>query len=246
MSGVMLVTGGSRGIGAAISRLAAERGYDLCVNYGSDAGPAAEVVAEVEAKGRKAVAVQADLGEGNVVPLFAAAAELGPLTALVNNAGITGKISRLDDVDPDVIRRTVDINVTGAILAAREAVLRMSTRHGGQGGGIVNISSVAAKLGSPNEYTWYAATKGAIDSFTLGLAKEVAQEGIRVNVVSPGLIETGIHAAGGNPDRIAQLAPQIPLGRAGNPEEIAQATLWLLSDEASYITGAVLSASGGR
>lgn len=247
MNGVMLVTGGSRGIGAAICGLAAERGYDLCVNYGSDPGPAEEVVREVEAKGRKAAAVQADLGDPQAIaPLFDAAAELGALTALVNNAGITGRISRLDGVDPEIVRRTVDINVTGAILAAREAVLRMSTRHGGQGGGIVNISSVASRLGSPNEYTWYAGTKGAIDSFTLGLAKEVAAEGIRVNAVSPGLIETGIHAAGGNPDRIEQVAPQIPLGRAGTPEEMARAVLWLLSDEASYITGAVLSASGGR
>lgn len=247
MSGVMVVTGGSRGIGAAICRLAAARGYDLCVNYASDRAAAEAVVAEVEAVGRKAVAVQADLAKPEeIAPLFEAAAELGPLTALVNNAGITGRISRLDAVDIEIIRRTVDLNVTGAILAAREAVLRMSTRHGGRGGGIVNISSVASRLGSPGEYTWYAATKGAIDSFTLGLAKEVAAEGIRVNAVSPGLIDTGIHAAGGNPDRVAQVAPNIPLGRAGTPEEIAQATLWLLSEEASYVTGAILSASGGR
>ena len=247
MSGVMLVTGGSRGIGAATCRLAAARGYDLCVNYAGNREAAEAVVAEVEAAGRRAVAVQADIARPEEIPgLFDAAAELGPLTALVNNAGITGKISRLDAVDVEIIRRTVDLNVTGAILAAREAVLRMSTVHGGAGGGIVNISSVAARLGSPGEYTWYAATKGAIDSFTIGLAKEVAQEGIRVNAVSPGLIETEIHAAGGNPDRIAQTAPNIPLGRAGKPEEIAQAVLWLLSEEASYVTGAVLGASGGR
>lgn len=247
MSGVMVVTGGSRGIGAAICRLAAARGYDLCVNYAADRAAAEAVVAEVEDAGRKALAVQADLARPEeIAPLFEAAAELGPLTALVNNAGITGRINRLDAVDIEIIRRTVDLNVTGAILAAREAVLRMSTRHGGQGGGIVNISSVASRLGSPGEYTWYAASKGAIDSFTLGLAKEVAQEGIRVNAVSPGLIDTEIHAAGGNPDRVAQVAPNIPLGRAGTPEEIAKAVLWLLSEEASYVTGAVLSASGGR
>lgn len=247
MRGVMVVTGGSRGIGAAICRLAAERGYDLCVNYAADSRAAEAVVAEVEAAGRRAVAVQADLSKPEeIAPLFAAAAELGPLTALVNNAGITGRISRLDAVDPQIICRTVDLNVTGAILAAREAVLRMSTRHGGQGGGIVNISSIASLLGSPGEYTWYAATKGAIDSFTVGLAKEVAGEGIRVNAVAPGIIETGIHAAGGNPDRIAQTAPSVPLGRAGTPQEIAQSALWLLSEDASYVTGAILRASGGR
>lgn len=247
MRGTMLVTGGSRGIGAAICRLAVARGYDLCVNYAANRDAAEAVVAEAESAGCKAVAVQADLAEpGQIAPLFEAAAALGPLTALVNNAGITGRIARLDAVEPEVIRRTVDLNVTGAILAARETVLRMSTRHGGQGGGIVNISSVAAALGSPGEYTWYAASKGAIDSFTLGLAKEVAQEGIRVNAVSPGLIETEIHAAGGNPDRIAQVAPNIPLGRAGTPQEIAEAALWLLSEEASYVTGAILRVSGGR
>ncbi|MEX0923589.1 MAG: SDR family oxidoreductase [Rhodovibrionaceae bacterium] len=247
MSGTMLVTGGSRGIGAAICRLAAERGYDICVNYAGNHAAAQEVVAAVQVLGRKAVAVQADLARPEeIAPLFEAAAELGPLTALVNNAGITGRIGRLDAVDPEIIRKTVDLNLTGAVLAAREAVLRMSTRHGGGGGGIVNISSVASALGSPGEYTWYAGTKGAIDSFTIGLAKEVAGEGIRVNAVAPGIIETEIHAAGGNPDRIAQTAPSVPLGRAGTPQEIAQAVLWLLSEEASYVTGAVLRAAGGR
>ena len=248
MSGVMMITGGGRGIGAATARLAAARGYAVCVNYQRDAEAAERVVAEIADAGGKAVAVQADVArEDDVERLFAASdRELGPLTALVNNAGVTGRISRLDEADTDVIRRAVDINVTGAILCARAAVRRISTRHGGPGGGIVNISSVAAALGSPGEYVWYAATKGAIDSLTVGLCKELAEDGIRVNAVAPGLIKTEIHAASGLPDRAERLAHLVPMGRAGESEEVAEAVLWLLSDAASYVTGTVLRVTGGR
>ena len=248
MSGVMLVTGGGRGIGAATARLAAGRGYAVCVNYQRDAEAAEQVVAEIAEAGGKALAVQADVAQDEEVErLFETAqGQLGPLTALVNNAGVTGRISRLDEAEAEVIRRAVDINVTGAILCARAAVRRISTRHGGPGGGIVNISSVAAALGSPGEYVWYAATKGAIDSLTVGLSKELAEDGIRVNAVAPGLINTEIHASSGLPDRAERLAHLVPMGRAGEAEEIAEAVLWLLSDAASYVTGAVLRVSGGR
>ncbi len=248
MSGVMLVTGGGRGIGAATARLAAGRGYAVCVNYQRDAEAAEQVVAEIAEAGGKALAVQADVAQDEEVErLFETAqGQLGPLTALVNNAGVTGRISRLDEAEADAIRRAVDINVTGAILCARAAVRRISTRHGGPGGGIVNISSVAAALGSPGEYVWYAATKGAIDSLTVGLSKELAEDGIRVNAVAPGLINTEIHASSGLPDRAERLAHLVPMGRAGEAEEIAEAVLWLLSDAASYVTGAVLRVSGGR
>ena len=248
MSGVMVITGGGRGIGAATARLAAGRGYAVCVNYQRDAAAAEGVVAAIAEAGGKALAVQADVSrEADVERLFESArSELGPLTALVNNAGVTGRISRLDEAETEVIRKAVDINVTGAILCARAAVRRISTRHGGPGGGIVNISSVAATLGSPGEYVWYAATKGAIDSLTIGLSKELAEDGIRVNAVAPGLIKTEIHASSGLPDRAERLAHLVPMARAGDAQEVAEAILWLLSDAASYVTGTVLRVTGGR
>ena len=248
MSKVAMVTGGARGIGAAISRLAAERGYAVCVNYQSNAAAAEEVVAQITAKGGRAVAIQADVSKADQVRrLFDESARaLGEVTALVNNAGITGKISRLDEADVETLQRTMDINAMGVMLCSREAVLRMSRKHGGSGGAIVSISSGAATLGSPNEFVWYAASKGAVDSFTLGLSKEVTGEGIRVNAVSPGLTETELHASGGEPGRVERLVPVVPMGRAAEPEEVALTALWLLSDEASYVSGAILRCAGGR
>jgi len=248
VSGVLLVTGGSRGIGAATARLAAQRGYAVAVNYQSDESAAATIVGDIEGTGGRAIAVQADVADaGQVEDMFATVDRaLGPLTALVNNAGITGRASRLDDASVDTIRRVVDINVTGLALCCREAVRRMSTRHGGTGGAIVNLSSAAATLGSPATFVWYAASKAAVDSFTFGLSAELAGEGIRVNAVAPGLIDTEIHAAAGYPDRAVQMAPSIPIQRAGSPEEVAEPILWLLSDAASYITGTVLRVAGGR
>jgi len=248
MTGVLIVTGGSRGIGAAICTLAAVRGYDVVVNYSGDPTPAEDVAKQVREQGRQAAAVRADVSdEQDVRALFDTAAELGPLTALVNNAAITGNTpGRLDQYDVEVVRRTLDVNVTGVFLCCREAVRRMSTRYGGHGGAIVNISSTAARTGSAGEWVHYAAAKAAVDTLTFGLAQEVAGEGIRVNAVAPGLIETGLHAAAGMPDRPARFAPQIPLGRAGRPEEIAEAVLWLLSAAASFTAGAVLDVGGGR
>ena len=248
MTGVLIVTGGSRGIGAAICTFAAVRGYDVVVNYSGDPTPAEDVAKQVREQGRQAAAVRADVSdEQDVRALFDAAAELGPLTALVNNAAITGNTpGRLDQYDVEVVRRTLDVNVTGVFLCCREAVRRMSTRYGGHGGAIVNISSTAARTGSAGEWVHYAAAKAAVDTLTFGLAQEVAGEGIRVNAVAPGLIETGLHAAAGMPDRPARFAPQIPLGRAGRPEEIAEAVLWLLSAAASFTAGAVLDVGGGR
>jgi NAD(P)-dependent dehydrogenase (short-subunit alcohol dehydrogenase family) len=245
---VLLVTGGGRGIGAATARLAAKEGYHVAVNYLRDEKAANELAHEIRGAGGKASALQADVArELDIKQLFAAVdRELGPLTHLVNNAGIVGRAARLVDADPSVIREVIDLNVTGAILVAREAVRRMATSAGGQGGAIVNLSSMAATLGGPGEYTWYAASKGAIDSLTVGLAREVAKDGIRVNAVAPGLVDTDIHASGGQPDRVARLGSTVPVGRAGTAEEIANAIVWLLSDAASYVTGAILRVSGGR
>ena len=245
---ILLVTGGSRGIGAATARAAGREGYRVIVNYVSDEKAAKEVVADIEKAGGKATAVKADVGrDGDILRLFETIAkQFGRITHLVNNAGIIGRAGPLADADPATMRKVIDLNVTGAILVAREAVKQMSTARGGKGGSIVNLSSMAAALGAPGEYTWYAASKGAIDSFTLGLSREVAKEGIRVNAVSPGLIETDIHAAGGQPDRLQRLAHLTPIGRAGTAAEVAAAILWLLSDDASYVTGSNVRVSGGR
>ncbi len=246
---ILLVTGGSRGIGAAIARKAAQAGYDVAITYVADAAAAEAVVADVRSAGRRGLAIQADMAEeADLARAFAAVdSGLGRLTAFVNNAGVTGRSSRLDVADPAVVRRCIDVNVTGAILAAKEAVLRLSTRHGGAGGAIVNISSVAARLGSPGEYVWYAASKGAIDSLTAGMAKELALEGIRVNAVSPGMIATEIHEKStGDAGRVERMRPLIPMQRIGEADEIADAVLYLLSDAASYITGSNLTVSGGR
>ena len=246
---VVLITGGSRGIGAATARLAAGRGFDVAVSYRTERDAAEAVVAECRAEGAKACAIAGDVAiEAEVVHVFDEAARLlGPIRHVVNNAGITGRSSRLDAVEADVIRTCIDVNVTGAILVAREAARRLSTRNGGQGGSIVNISSVAASIGSPGEYVWYAASKGAIDALTIGLAKELAAEGVRVNAVSPGLVETEIHARStGDAGRMERIAPMIPVGRIGQPNEIAEAVLFLMSDGASYTTGANIKVSGGR
>ena len=248
MTGVLLVTGGGRGIGAATARQAAAAGYAVAINFASDADAAKGIVEDITSTGGRAIAIQGDVADADqVARLFETVdAELGRLTALVNNAGITGSFSRIDAADPAAIARVVDINVNGSLYCAREAVRRMSTRHGGQGGAIVNLSSAAATLGSPGEYVWYAASKGAVDTMTLGLARELADDGIRVNAVAPGLIETEIHANAGAPDRIERLAPSVPMGRAGSADEVADAILFLLSDAASYITGDVVRVSGGR
>jgi NAD(P)-dependent dehydrogenase (short-subunit alcohol dehydrogenase family) len=245
---VMIVTGGGRGIGAATAKLAAQRGYAVCVNYLRDDEAAGAVVAGILAGGGRAIAVAADVAkEDDVLRLFETAhAQLGPLTALVNNAGILERQGRLDQMTAARFERVFATNVTGAFLCAREAVRRMSTRHGGDGGAIVNVSSIAARLGAPNEYIDYAASKGAIDTLTIGLAREVAEEGIRVNAVRPGVIHTQIHASGGEPDRVDRVKTAVPMKRGGDPHEVARAILWLLSDEASYSTGTFVDVSGGR
>lgn len=247
-SGTLIVTGASRGIGAAIAALAANRGYAVAVNFSTGEAEATTVVREIVATGGRAIAIQADVArEADIVRLFETAErELGSIKALVNNAAITGGFARIEDVTSTALANVFAVNVSGAILCAREAVQRMSTRRGGTGGAIVNISSIAARTGSPGEWVHYAASKGAIDTFTIGLAREVATEGIRVNAVAPGLVETGIHAANGEPGRLHRLMGTIPMGRAGAPSEIAEGVLWLLSDAASFTTGTILEIGGGR
>ncbi len=248
MQPIVLITGGARGIGAATALHCARAGYAVAVNYHHNSLAADEVVRQIRADGGTAITVQADVAqEDQVLAMFAKVdAKLGVLHALVNNAGVVDVASRVDAMDMARLRRMFDTNVLGSMVCAREAVRRMSTRHGGSGGAIVNVSSVAATLGSPGQYVDYAASKAAIDTFTVGLAREVATEGIRVNAVRPGIIDTDIHASGGQPDRAWQLAGQIPMQRAGSAQEVAQAIVWLLSSEASYATGSILDVAGGR
>jgi NAD(P)-dependent dehydrogenase (short-subunit alcohol dehydrogenase family) len=245
---VLLVTGGSRGIGAATALLAAQQGWAVAVNYTAHSLAADEVVHTIRTSGGSAIAVQADVAdEAQVLRMFEAVdAQLGRLTGLVNNAGVVDVTARVDEMSVARWKRMFDINVIGSMLCAREAVRRMSSRHGGAGGSIVNVSSAASRLGSPGQYVDYAAAKGAIDAFTIGLAKEVAAEGVRVNAVRPGLIETEIHASGGLPDRVNELKHQVPMQRGGTADEVAQAIVWLLSDAASYTTMSLLDVSGGR
>lgn len=248
MGPVVLVTGGSRGIGAATAKLAAERGYAVCVNYRTNRAAAESVVEEILAQGGRAISVEADISvESQVVQLFeTVGAELGAPTALVNNAGILERQIRVEEIDAARLHRILATNVVGPFLCAREAVRRMSVRHGGRGGAIVNVSSAASRLGSAGEYVDYAASKGAIDTLTIGLSREVAEEGIRVNAVRPAFIYTEMHASGGEPGRVDRIKDSLPMKRGGRPEEVARAILWLLSDEASYVTGTFLDLAGGR
>lgn len=248
MSRAVIITGSGRGIGAATAKLAAQRGWAVCVNYVSKPERAEQVVAEIRAAGGNAIAVQGDVArESDVIRLFESSDRaLGSLGALVNNAGVIVKAGRLENLDADTIRRVLDVNVTGTVLCAQQAARRMSTKQGGAGGVIVNVSSVAAVLGGANQWLHYAAAKGAVNTLTLGLAKELAPEGIRVNAVMPGLIDTEIHAEVGMADRLQKVLPQVPMGRIGTPQECAEAILWLMSGEAAYMTGAVLPLTGGR
>jgi len=246
--GTLIVTGASRGIGAAVARLAGKRGYAVAVNFCTGQVNANEVAAEIVAGGGRAIAIQADISrEQQVVRMFETAEhELGPIKALVNNAGVTGGFAGVEELTAEAIQKVLAVNVAGTMLSSREAVRRMSTGRGGRGGAIVNISSRAAHTGAAGEWVHYAASKGAIDSFTIGLAREVATEGIRVNAVAPGLVETGLHAANGEPGRLQRLMGTIPMQRAGLPQEVAEGVLWLLSPAASYTTGAILEMGGGR
>ncbi|MFT7474045.1 MAG: NAD(P)-dependent dehydrogenase (short-subunit alcohol dehydrogenase family) [Verrucomicrobiales bacterium] len=248
MRPIMLITGGSRGIGAACAVQAAEAGYDVCFSYASNSEAAALVRAQCESHGARALAVKADVSaENDVLSLFETCdAEMGTLSVLVNNAGVIGTQGELADFTAERIRWVVDVNVTGALLCMREATLRMSTKRGGAGGAIINLSSMASTLGAPFEYIDYAATKGAIDAATIGLSKELGPAGVRVNAVRPGPIHTDIHASGGEPDRIARVSANIPMGRGGEPAEVANLILWLASDEASYVRGDLVEVSGGR
>jgi len=246
MSKIAIITGGSRGIGATCARLLATQGYDIALTYLSNADKAEAVAQDVRAAGQRAVTLQADMAvEADILRMFETVdRELGPVTAMINNAGITGGFARIEDVESDVVRRVMDANVTGSILCCREAVKRMSTTHGGAGGVIVNLSSLAAFTGSPNDYVYYAASKAAVNVLTVGLAKEVAGDGIRVNAVAPGAADTDIHADGGQPDRPARLAKILPMKRIATPEEVAATVAFLLSDGASYISGAVVPVTG--
>lgn len=244
---VAIITGGSRGIGRATALAAAARGYQVVVGYASNKAAADEVVAKIDGSNGKAIAVKCDVGsEADILDLYRQADAFGPLGVLVNNAGVVDMTSRVDEMSAERLHRMMSINVVGTILCAREAVKRLSTRHGGKGGVIVNLSSVASTLGSPAQYVDYAASKGAVDTFTLGLAREIAGEGVRVVAVRPGLIDTEIHASGGEPDRAHRLAHNVPMKRVGTADEIANAIVWLMSDEASYVTGTIIDVSGGR